>query len=255
MTNPYRYALLTFLKLADLGVITVAFVLAVMTQLHQPQPWVSLFEMRIQVQNVLFLLVFLCYCHLLLRSLGLYRSYRLTAVSREWRDLAGVAVVAAMSLYLSGRVLGFNYAKAEFGPAVACMIFIGLAIERRAFRLLARAVRRHGHNIRNVVLLGRDESGFDLASRLARRADLGYAIEAVVDVHASDEEAALTQVTSLLETWPIDEVFITLPLDAHQGLIRDVVSVCEEQGVTIRVLSSLVDLVRAPRAPARRRRR
>jgi exopolysaccharide biosynthesis polyprenyl glycosylphosphotransferase len=244
MVNPYRYALLTFLKLADLAVITVAFVLAVMTQLHQPQPWVSLLEMRIQVQNVLFLLVFLCYCHLLLRSLGLYRSHRLTAVSREWRDLAGVAVVAAMSLYLSGRVLSFDYAKPEFGPAVACMMFVGLAIERRGFRLLARAVRRHGHNIRNVVLLGR-ESGFDLASRLARRADLGYAIAAVVDVHANDEESALTQVTNLLETRPIDEVFITLPLDAHQGLIRDVVSACEEQGVTIRVLSSLVDLVRA----------
>src|SRR5262249_40161684 len=102
MTNPYRYALLTLRKLADLAVITLAFVLAVMTQLHQPQPWVRLLEMRIQVQNVLFLLVFLCYCHLLLRSLGLYRSYRLTSVSREWRDLAGVAVVAAMSLYLSG---------------------------------------------------------------------------------------------------------------------------------------------------------
>ena len=47
MTNPYRYALLTFLKLADLAVITAAFVLAVMTQLHQEQPWVSLLEMRI----------------------------------------------------------------------------------------------------------------------------------------------------------------------------------------------------------------
>ena len=245
MTNPYRYALLTFLKLADLGVITVAFVLAVMTQLHQPQPWVSLFEMRIQVQNVLFLLVFLFYCHVLLRSLGLYRSHRLTSVSREWRDLAGVAVVASMSLYLSGRVMDFDYARPAFGPAVACMMFIGLALERRAFRFLARAVRRHGHNLRNVVLLGRDASGFDLASRLARRADLGYVIEAVVDVHANDEASALTRVTSLLETRPIDEVFITLPLDAHQGLIRDVVSVCEEQGVTIRVLSSLVDLVRA----------
>jgi exopolysaccharide biosynthesis polyprenyl glycosylphosphotransferase len=64
-------------------------------------------------------------------------------------------------------------------------------------------------------------------------------------VHANDEGSALTQVTSLLETRPIDEMFITLPLDAHQALIRDVVGACEEQGVTIRVLSSLVDLVRA----------
>ena len=49
--------------------------------------------------------------------------------------------------------------------------------------------------------------------------------------------------TALLENRPIDEVFITLPLDAHQALIRDVVGICEEQGVTIRVLSGLVDLI------------
>ncbi len=245
MTNPYRYALLTFLKLADLAVITATFVLAVVSQLHQEQPWVSLLEMRIQVQNVLFLVAFLGYCHLMMRTLGLYRSYRLTSVAREWRDLAGVAVASAIPLYAAGRLMDFDYATPSFGPAFACMTFIALALERRAFRILARAVRRHGHNIRNVVLVGRDEGGFDLASRIARRGDLGYSIESVVDVHAHDEGAALEQVTSLLETRPIDEVFITLPLDAHQALIRDVVSLCEEQGVTIRVLSSLVDLVQA----------
>jgi len=148
-------------------------------------------------------------------------------------------------VFVGNQLVPVDYATPAFGPAFTCMMFIGLALERRAFRILARAVRRHGHNIRNVVLVGRDESGFDLASRLARRADLGYSIESVVDVDAHDEAGALEQVTTLLETRPIDEVFITLPLDAHPALIRDVVSVCEEQGVTIRVLSSLVDLVRA----------
>ena len=49
--------------------------------------------MRIQVQNVLFLVAFLGYCHLVMRTFGLYRSYRLTAVAREWRDLAWVVIV------------------------------------------------------------------------------------------------------------------------------------------------------------------
>ncbi len=244
MTNPFRYALLTLLKLADLAIVALAFMLAVVTELH-PQPWHHVLELRISVQNVLFLTAFLGYCHLAMRTIGLYRSYRLTAVSREWRDLGWVAIAATVPLWAVGSVMGFDYATPTFGPAFACMTFVGLALERRAFRLLARAIRRHGHNIRNVVIVGRDEHGFDLASRLARRADLGYAIETVVDVRPEDEAAALEQVTRLLETRPIDEVFVTLPLDAHQGLIRDVVSLCEEQGVTIRVLSSLVDLVLA----------
>lgn len=244
MTNPFRYALLSVLKLADLAIIALAFALAVVLELR-PQPWHDVLQLRIQVQNVLFLVVFLGYCHLAMRTIGLYRSYRLTAVSREWRDLGWAVVAALIPLYAAGVVMGFDYATQSFATSFLCMAFLGLVLERRAFRLLARAVRRQGHNIRNVVIVGRDEHGFDLASRLARRADLGYAIESVVDVQPHDEAGALEQVTRLLETRPIDEVFVTLALDAHQGLIRDVVSLCEEQGVTIRVLSSLVDLVLA----------
>ncbi len=244
MTNPFRFALLTCLKLADLAVVAVAFALALTTEL-QPQPWRSVLALRIEVQNVLFLFAFLGYCHLAMRTIGLYRSYRLTAVSREWGDLAKVVLATTVPLIGASVLLGFDYATPSFATSFACMTFVGLVVERRAFRLLARTVRRHGHNIRNVVIVGHDDRGFDLASRLAKRGDLGYAIEAVVDVQAHDEAAALEQVMRFLETRPIDEVFVSLPLDAHQGLIRDVVSLCEEQGVTIRVLSSLVDLILA----------
>ena len=244
MNNPFRYALLTFLKLADLAVIAIAFALAVVTEMH-PQPWLSVLEMRIQVQNVLFLVAFLAYCHLAMRTVGIYRSYRLTAVSREWRDLGKVTILATIPLVAAGVLMAFDYATPRFAGSFICMTFLGLVLERRAFRLLARTVRRHGHNIRNVVIIGHDDRGFDLASRITKRGDLGYAIESVIDVQSNDEPAALDQVMRLLETRPIDEVFVSLPLDAHQGLIRDVVSLCEEQGVTIRVLSSLVDLVLA----------
>jgi exopolysaccharide biosynthesis polyprenyl glycosylphosphotransferase len=244
MTNPFRYALLTVLKLVDLAVVGTAFALAVVIAM-QPQPWLSVLEMRIKLQNALFVLAFLGYCHVAMRTIGLYRSYRLTTVSREWRDLAKVVLAMTGPLVGAGVLLGFEYATPSFAMSFACMTFLGLAVERRAFRVLARTVRRHGHNIRNVVIVGHDDRSFDLASRLAKRADLGYAIEAVIDVQGQDEAAALEHVVRLLETRPVDEVFVSLPLDAHQGLIRDVVSLCEEQGVTIRVLSSLVDLILA----------
>jgi exopolysaccharide biosynthesis polyprenyl glycosylphosphotransferase len=244
MNNPFRYTLLTVLKLADLGVIGLAFALAIVLEMRA-QPWFSVLEMRVQVQNVLFLLAFLAYCHLAMRTIGLYRSYRLTAVSREWRDLGKLVIVVTIPLLAADAFMDFDYATASFAGAFICMTFLGLVLERRAVRLLARTVRRHGHNIRNVVVVGHDDRGFDLASRLAKRGDLGYAIEAILDVQPHDEAATLDQVMRLLETRPIDEIFVSLPLDAHQGLIRDVVSLCEEQGVTVRVLSSLVDLILA----------
>jgi exopolysaccharide biosynthesis polyprenyl glycosylphosphotransferase len=240
--NPHRYALITFIQLVDLAVIALGFALAVIAELR-PQPSLSVLELRITLGNVLFLVGFLGSCHLIMRTVGLYRSHRLTSITREWSDLAWVVLAATITLFATGRLMQFEYATRSFPPTFAVITFIALALERRGFRFLARAVRRHGHNIRNVIVVGRDENGFDLASRLVRRGDLGYAIEAVIEVKSRDGGEALEQVTALLENRPIDEVFITLPLDAHQGLIRDVVSICEEQGVTIRVLSGLVDLI------------
>jgi exopolysaccharide biosynthesis polyprenyl glycosylphosphotransferase len=242
-TNHYRYVLLTFLKLTDLVVLACALTLAVVAEVPG-ESWGQVLTLRIQLQNILFLLAFLGYCHLVMRVFGLYRSHRLTRMAQEWRDLAWVAIAAAIPLYAVGRLLQFDYATPSFMPSFAFITFLGLVLERQLFRMVARSARRHGHNLRHVVVVGRDQGGFDLASQLAQRADLGYSIEAVVEAD-EDEAAALARVTDLLETRPVDEVFVSLPIDAHLGLIRNIVGVCEEQGVTIRVVSSLVDLVLA----------
>jgi exopolysaccharide biosynthesis polyprenyl glycosylphosphotransferase len=242
-TNHFRYVLLTILKLTDLVIVVMAFALAVFAEVTE-EPWSQVLTARIQVQNILFVLAFLAYCHLVMRVFGLYRSHRLSSMAQEWRDLAWVAIAAAIPLYAAAHVLGFDYATPSFIPSVAFMIFFGLVLERQVFRMIARSARRHGHNLRHVIVVGRNQGGFNLASRLVQRADLGYSIESVVDADV-DEGAALARVTELLETRPVDEVFVSLPIDAHLGLIRNIVGLCEEQGVTIRVVSSLVDLVLA----------
>jgi exopolysaccharide biosynthesis polyprenyl glycosylphosphotransferase len=244
ITHHYRYVLLTLLKLADLLVIGFAFMLAVFAGLPDGARWNDVLQLKLELQNFLFLLAFLAFCHILLQIFGLYRSHRLTSVAREWHDLVWVLIAAAAPLFVAGRLFQFDYATLAFLPRFTFAAFVGLVFERQLFRIVARHARRHGHNIRHVVVVGRDDSGLDLASRLARRADLGYAVEGVVDAQP-DEETALARVTELLESRPVDEVFVSLPLDAHHGLIRDVVALCEEQGVTIRVVSSLVDLVLA----------
>src|SRR5262249_17310674 len=45
-----------------------------------------------------------------------------------------------------------------------------------------------------------------------------------------------------LEREPVDEVFAALPLDRSHTLISEIVTLCEERGLTLRLLSSVVDL-------------
>jgi len=57
--------------------------------------------------------------------------------------------------------------------------------------------------------------------------------------------AVLGRVETIAASQPIDEVFVALPLDTAQPLIRALVSLCEEQGITVRLVSNLVDLILA----------
>ena len=237
-----RYALLALLKLLDLAVVLTAFIVALVVELH-PEPWQHVLTLRVQVLNVLFMAAYLAVCHLLMRALGLYRSHRLSSWSEESRDVAWVMFVATTLQWAAGRMMHFEYATASFVTTFASLMFIGLVLERGLLRVVASAIRRHGRNLRNVVILGREQENAALAARLRVRGDLGYAVVEMLSIDGDGNAGAAERLGQLLEAAPVDEVFVTLPLDSHLPLIRDVVRRCEEQGITIRMLSSFSDLM------------
>src|SRR5581483_1848439 len=234
MTSPRRTALLAALKLADLGVVVAAFVVALCSEIPGAQSWSEVLAMRIEVRNVLFMAAYLGYWHLVLLGFGLYRSHRLAPISREWRDLLSAVLLAATPLFVLSRFFRFEYADARFFVNFSLFAFVGLATERRLFRVFARTMRRHGRNLRNAIVVGLDEEALEMASRLARRADLGYRIVEVLETTpAAEPTRLLERLARVVARNPIDEVFVAAPLDAGQPLIRGVLALCEEQGITV----------------------
>ncbi len=251
MTNWHRTALLRLLKLADLAVIAIAFTVAVALATPGDDTWFTILEMRVKVRNVIFMAGFLGYAHLILHAFRLYASYRLSPASREVRDLARAVLVVILPLGIFAGLLRFDFATRTFLPAVAGLMLCGLGIERRLLRVIARNIRRHGRNLRNVIVIGDGGHAFDMAARLARRGDLGYHVIEMIELDPRGDgsgasgASVLGRVETIIASQPIDEVFVALPLDTRQPLLRALVSLCEEQGITIRVLSSVVDLILA----------
>lgn len=250
MTNPQRTALLTLLKLSDLTVVSLTFATAVGLVIDGDD-WRSVLELRVKVVNVLFLLVYLGYWHVMLRGFGLYRSYRLSPSSREWQNLGAAVVLSELPLWLLGGVLHFEYTTPRFFVIFTGLAFFGLGLERRLFRVVARSIRRHGRNLRNAIVVGDGDRALEMASRLARRGDLGYQIVEVIHTGGEGQETPAAQadilgrIATLLASQPVDEVFVALSFDSAHDLIRAIVSLCEEQGTTVRVLSSVLDLILA----------
>jgi len=245
--TPKRRLLLTLLKLADLSVIVCAFMLSVAGTVSDPEHGVlGVLQIRLTVQNALFLGGYLVTWHFILQGFGLYGSYRLAPAFQEARDLSMAVLVAVFPLVPLGVVLEFEYASPQFLSVFAVSSLLGLAVERSTIRAMARRLRSFGLNLRNVVVVGDGKHAFELAQNLARRHDLGYHIVEVIQVSENTEQKhqreVFNHIEQLIETQPIDEVFLAVPLDTWQPLVRETVTLCDEQGVWLRVMARVVDL-------------
>jgi exopolysaccharide biosynthesis polyprenyl glycosylphosphotransferase len=87
-------------------------------------------------------------------------------------------------------------------------------------------------------------------SKLDQREDLGYRVVDVIEPRVgatgngnAATAAVVARVESLLEQTPIDEIFVALPLDAaSQPLVAKLLAMCEEEGITVRVMAHLASL-------------
>src|SRR5438094_9384402 len=244
MTNWHRTTLIRLLQLADLAVVAAAFLSAAALAAPGNDDWFT-----IQVRNVLFVAGYLAYCHVVFHGFGLYRSYRLSPSSREWHDLAWAVLIATLPLWAVADPFRLQFAARIFLPVFAGLAFCGLGAERRLLRVVARGMRRHGHDRRRVIVVGDGEQAFDMVARLARRADLGYHVVEMIPLdprgngNGTGSAAVLGRIETLAASQAIDEVFVALPLDSAQPLIRALVSLCEEQGITVRLASSVAELI------------
>ena len=249
MTNRHRSALLRLLQLTDLAVVAAAFFSAVALAAPGDDDWYAILAMRVEVRNLLIVAGYLAYCHFVFHGFRLYRCYRLSPSAREWHDLAWAVLAATVPLWALADLLDFQFATRTFLPAFAGLAFGGLGAERQLLRVVARDMRRHGHDLRRVIVVGNGEQAFDMVARLARRADLGYHVVEMIPLdprgngNGTGSAAVLGRIETLAASQAIDEVFVALPLDSAQPLIRALVSLCEEQGITVRLASSVADLI------------
>ena len=81
--------------------MSCAYVVALSLALPGRHGWMIL-EAPVRIRDVLFALGYAEYWQLVLQGFGLYRSYRLAPIAREWRDLVLAVLVGAVPVTLFG---------------------------------------------------------------------------------------------------------------------------------------------------------
>jgi len=214
----------------------------------------------------LLLAVALCVCwHFSLAAAGAYRSYRTAGWRLQAQSLArGVTLTAVWSCIW----LSLSRWNAPIPPhsllAEICLFwaftFTGLLFTRVVARLVIGSLRRHGRNLRSVLIVGTNRRAVAVADQLLGNSNMGYRLAGFVDDFwyfdgAPQQYKQLllgpsNDLLSLLRITALDEVIIALPIASHYHLTRQIAVWCRQQGILVRCEASLFDAPKKTRHDA-----
>ena len=209
------------------------------------------FSMRVKIQNfVIFALLVLCW-HLIFRFCRLYDSRRLSERHGEIIDVLKATSLGTL-LTLSGAIIfHITLATPFFLLTFWVVSTCATIISRLLLRVGLGQIRKRGRNLRNVIIVGTNNRALAFAHNLVCHPELGYRIEGFADQEWSGTEqfrrsgnwlmSDLVTFPQFLRNVSVDEVAIALPFRSMHDQASRIATACEEQGVSVRVLTNVFD--------------
>ena len=254
MTTFRRQILIKAFMLFDLGILVVCYVVAAVRIWHLTafSSFASFISMRVKVLNILLFLGLFYSSHVIFSGFGLYRSRRFGDRKQEAVDLLKATAVAALVLGVAAAIFRVRMVTPAFIVVFWAMSSLILILCRLLMREFLAWVRTHGRNLRHVLIVGTNPRALEFARIIDNRPELGYQLIGFADEEWTENRefgtsgksivTDLEHFSDFLREHIVDEVAIALPMKSFYSQAARIVAVCQEQGVIVRVLTSIFDL-------------
>jgi exopolysaccharide biosynthesis polyprenyl glycosylphosphotransferase len=253
MQNFKRQILLNAFLMADVAVMTLAFILSLVVSAQQTSMELEEFlAVRVKLSNILLFGAFAVVWHLIFSAQGLYHSRRIGQIKVEWWEVTkavvlGTLLLSAVTLFFKISAIDRTFLATFFALALPATV-----IMRSGLRVVLGGLRQKGRNLRNAIIVGCGPRGSWIGRELKRRPDLGYLILGYIDdipapdspLHSGKEKllGPLSEVEQILSTQEVDEVFMALPLRSYYEIIARIVVLSEQLGLMVRMPAQLFEL-------------
>jgi exopolysaccharide biosynthesis polyprenyl glycosylphosphotransferase len=249
-----REFLLNALKLFDLALMVGSFLLTTLLILRKSgaMPFSDFFSMRIKVGNFVLFFGLLVLWHVIFSSFGLYNSRRMSGRRRDAIEAfkattGGTLLIWVAALAFRIRMISPSFLLVFWATATAVAV-----TQRLLLRSVLERIRLRGRNLRNTLIVGTNSRALDFASQIEGSPELGYRILGFVDQEWTGLEnlnirgysivSDFDHLRSFVRDNVVDEVVIALPFGSLHSQAARIAVLCEEQGITTRVLSNIFNL-------------
>lgn len=252
-----RRLLSSGIKLFDLLLMMVSFALATLPQYHRVGRFslAEFFEMRVKLGNLLLFVSFLLIWNILFNVFGLYGSKRMTSRWEEMWDLVRATSVGAFVIAVFGLMFRIWLVNRVFLVLFWVMTTSLVILSRTIIRAVLAYERRHGRNMRNMLVIGTNPRALRLVDRIQHKPELGYRVLGFADEEWNGLEEFKKRglpLVSDLDALPayvrrnvVDEVVLALPIRSFHTFASKIAAACEQQGIIVRFLPNIFDLKEA----------
>ncbi len=245
------------LKAFDLLLMVIAFGVSTLPLYHRVGrlSLAEFFGMRVKLGNLILFFGFLLIWHILFSVFGLYGSKRMSSRLEEVRDIVAATVLGTIVIGVSGLTFRIWVINRVF-LLLFWVLCTGLVLlSRVVIRGSLAYARRHGRNLRNLLVIGTNVRAVTLVQRIQEKPELGYRILGFADEEWAGLEEFKAQGFSLvsdLDSLPayvrrnvVDEIVLALPIRSFHTYGSRIAEACEQQGIIVRFLPNIFDLKEA----------
>ena len=260
MNTLHRRILLTTLKVGDLVLATLSYGLAaflLVSAEHGPS-FAGFLSMRIKLGNFIIFGVALLAWHLIYSLNHLYESKRLSTAREAMLEQMKATGQAALCLLLLAASFKITMISLPFLVLFWAINTFAMLASRLFLRRALGQVRKHGRNLRYIVIVGTNSRALEFARLLRKKPEWGYRHLGFVDewwrglddFHRAKQTllCGFSGLAEFLRNNIVDEVAIYVPLRSFHARASAVAVLCAQHGITVRYDSDIFGMktVRGP---------
>jgi exopolysaccharide biosynthesis polyprenyl glycosylphosphotransferase len=242
------------LKLFDLVIMAAVFVLTtiLIVKIEHGVSLTRFLSMRARVANLGVAILALFICHIVFLVCGFYHSRRLSSRRSELVDVAKAMTINTACFVVFGSVFSVQMITVRFLAIFWLVGAVLLSVGHLTLRLIAAQLRSKGRDLRHLLVLGTNPRALEFARRICANRGRGYRLLGFVDDDwpgMPDLRKTSFQVVSdyaglaeYLRRNVVDEVAIYLPFGSFYRHSSDVLSLCQQHGITVRFNSDIFGL-------------
>ena len=253
MNETRRRLLLNALKLFDLGLVIVSYGLAMLVVYGRHGSSLAEFlSIRVKLWTFVILLATPLAWHIVFSLCGMYGSKRLSTRRKEIIDALQATTFCSACLGLVTGLVSVFMLSPRFIGVFWILSTASVITGRLLLRYFLACVRRAGHNLRQMLILGSNERALEFARSIEARPELGYRIVGFVDEDwprivefkkvGHTVACDFSTLPEFLRNNVVDEVANYLPLRSFYEHASVVAALCELHGIILRFNSDIFGL-------------